>query len=86
MAYFDATSGKLVAGKVVGGGVAASRTELETAVSEAVARCGHRKYGSAKKELERLFRTYPQLKRDSWPLGEHPVSPLIELFVQELFR
>ena len=85
MAYFDATTGKVVSGKVGGQGATASRTEVETAVAEAVARCGNKKYGSARKELERLLKTYPQLKRDSWPAGQHPLTPLVELFAIQTF-
>ena len=84
MAYFNA-DGKVVTGKVVGGGSRASGNEIACAVEEAVFRAVHKKYGSAKKELEKLFKTYPQLKSESWSVGEHPCSPLIELYVQQLF-
>jgi len=87
MAYFDPGTGRVVTGKVVGGGASAGRTEIETAVSEACARARHKKYGSARKELARLLTTYPSLKRDgAWGVGEHPLSPLIEEFVREVFR
>ena len=85
MAYFDSASGKKVTGKVVGGGTRASSNEIAMAVQEAVFRAQHKKYGSARKELERLFKTYPQLKSDSWTVGEHPCSPLIDLYVKQLF-
>jgi hypothetical protein len=84
MAYFDPNTGMMITGQRMGGGRAASGNEIAIAVQEAVARCQHKKYGSAKKELERLFKTYPQLKSGSWPVGGHPVCPLIELFAQEV--
>lgn len=85
-AYFDPASGKMIAGKMVSGGKAASGNEITIAVEEAVFRAQNKKYGSARKELAKLFQTYPQLKSDSWAVGQHPVSPLIELYVQEVFR
>lgn len=86
MAYFDSATGKVMRGKVGSGTTLASRTEVDTAISEAVSRCKHKKYGSARKELAKLLTTYPHLKRDAWEIGEHPLSPLIELFVEEVFR
>jgi hypothetical protein len=86
MAYFDSKTGKVVTGKVMGAGTLASKSEVETAISEAVSRARHKKYGSARKELARLLTTYPQLKLDAWEVGEHPLSPLVELFAQEVFR
>lgn len=83
MGYFDPDTGKMVSGQRAQTGKAASGNEIAMAVEEAVARCKNKKYGSALKELKRLFTTYPQLKRDAWKVGEHPVSPLIELFVKE---
>jgi hypothetical protein len=83
MAYFDSATGKVVQGKVGSGTTLASRTEVETAISEALSRCKHKKYGSARKELARLLTTYPHLKRDAWAVGEHPLSPLITLYVEE---
>ena len=82
MAYFDPDTGKKVAGQLVQG-KATSGNEIETAVAEAVARCQNKKYGSALKELKRLFATYQQLKRDAWLPFEHPCSPLIDLYVKE---
>ena len=86
MAYFDSASGKKVTGKVVGGGTRASNSEIAMAVQEAVFRAQHKKVGSALNELRKLFKTYPQLKSDSWTVGEHPVSPLIDLYVKEMFK
>ncbi len=86
MAYFDSTSGKKVTGKVVGGGTRASSNEIAMAVQEAVFRAQHKKVGSALNELRKLFKTYPQLKSESWGVGEHPCSPLIDLYVTQVFR
>ena len=86
MAFYDPDSGRLVAGQRMSAGKAASGNEILVAVEEAVARCQHKKYagtGRALKELKQLFATYPQLKRDAWGVGEHPVSPLIDLYVKE---
>jgi len=63
--------------------------EITQAVAEAVGRCKNKRYagyGRAMKELKHLFETYPQLKKDAWAVGEHPVSPLIDLLVKETFR
>jgi hypothetical protein len=84
MGYFDPKTGRMVSGQMMNGGRSATGSEIAVAVTEAVARCQHKKYGSARKELERLFKTYPQLRSDSWPVGAHPVSPLIELFAREV--
>lgn len=88
MAFYDPDSGRLVAGQRFSAGKAASGSEITVAVEEAVARCLHKKYagsGRALKELKQLFATYPQLKRNAWAVGEHPCSPLIELYTKELF-
>jgi hypothetical protein len=85
MAYFNA-DGKVVSGKVVGKMGTASKTEITCAVEEAVFRAKHKKYGSALNELRKLFKTYPQLKSESWSVGEHPCSPLIDLYVTQVFR
>ena len=37
----------------------------------------------AQAKLKQLFARYPQLKRDAWAVGEHPVSPLIDLYAKE---
>ena len=37
----------------------------------------------AQAKLKQLFATYPQLKRDAWAVGEHPVSTLIDLYAKE---
>jgi hypothetical protein len=86
MAYFDSASGKKVTGKVVGGGTRASNSEIAMAVQEACFRAQHKKVGSALKELQKLFKTYPQLKSESWSVGEHPCSPLIDLYVKEIYK
>jgi hypothetical protein len=86
MGYFDPATGKVVCGKVGGGTTMATKTEVETAISEAISRCQNKKYGSPRKELAKLLTTYPHLKRDTWAVGEHPLSPLITLFVEEVFR
>ena len=85
MAYFN-TDGKVVSRRMVGKTGNASKTEIACAVEEAVFRAKHKKYGCALNELRKLFKTYPQLKSESWSVGEHPCSPLIELYVQQLFR
>lgn len=86
-AYFDPASGKMIAGKVVGVGHTANGDTIALAVTEAVGRCQNKRYkASPLVELKKLFEEFPQLKSDSWSVGEHPVSPLIELYVQEVFR
>jgi len=85
MAFYDPDTGRLIAGQRILAGKAASGNEIANAVEEAVARCQNKKYGSALKELKRMFKTYPQLKRDAWAVGEHPCSPLVELYTKELF-
>ena len=52
-------------------------------VAAAVGRC--ERGAKAKDEMQALFKRYPQLKEDSWKVGEHPLSPLIDQYVQELF-
>ena len=83
MAYFD-EGGKKVAGRLASVGRGVPCDEIAREVAEAVGRCQNKRYaGSALKELKQLFATYPQLKRDAWAGGEHPVSPLIDLYVKE---
>jgi hypothetical protein len=84
MSFYDSDTGRMVTGQRITAGKAASGNEIADAVEEAVARCQNKRYaGSALKELNQLFDRYPQLKRDAWAVGEHPVSPLIELYVKE---
>jgi hypothetical protein len=88
MAFFD-PDGKKVAGRLASIGKGVPTTEIEQAVAEAVGRCKNKRYagdGRAMKELRQLFETYPQLKQNAWAVGEHPVSPLIDLLVAETFR
>ena len=83
MAYFD-KEGKRVEGRLASAGKGVPTDEIMQAVSEAVGRCQNKLYkGSALKEVKVLFEKYPQLKRDAWAVGEHPVSPLIDLYVKE---
>jgi len=85
MAYFD-KEGKKIEGRLASAGKGVPTDEIMMAVSEAVGRCQNKLYagnGRAMKELKQLFETYPQLKRDAWAVGEHPVSPLIDLYVKE---
>ena len=83
MAFFEA-DGKKVEGRLASVGRGVSSDEIATEVAEAVGRCQNKRYaGSALKELKQLFARYPQLKRDAWAVGEHPVSPLIDLYVKE---
>ena len=87
MAYFE-EGGKKVAGRLASVGRAVSSDEIAIDVAEAVGRCQDKRFkkkGRTLKELKRLFETYPQLKSDAWGVGEHPVSPLIDLYVKELF-
>lgn len=85
MAFYDPASGKFITGQVIGGTQATSGSEIAVAVAEAVGRCQNKRYkASPRKELERLLKTYPVLRGDAWTVGDHPVSPLIELFVQEV--
>ena len=88
MAYFD-EDGKKIAGRLASVGKNVPTDEITQAVTEAVGRCQNKRYagdGRAMKELKQLFDTYPQLKRDAWKVGEHPVSPLIDVLVKETFR
>jgi len=88
MAFFD-PDGQKVAGRLASVGKGVPSTEIEQAVAEAVGRCMNKRYagkGRAMKELKQLFETYPQLKKNAWKVGEHPVSPLIDLLVKETFR
>ena len=87
MAFFD-PDGKKVAGRLAAMGKGVPIDEITQAVAEAVGRCQNKRYagnGRAMKELKRLFETYPQLKKNAWGVGEHPVSPLIDLLVKETF-
>lgn len=85
-AYFDHATGKMVAGKMVGGRYTASGDTIDLAVSEAVGRCMNKRYkASALVELKKLLEEFPQLKSDSWTVGEHPCSPLIDIYVRQLF-
>jgi hypothetical protein len=87
MAFFG-PDGQKVAGRLAFAQKGVPRDEIATEVAEAVGRCQNNRYtreGRALKELKRLFETYPLLKRDAWGVGEHPVSPLIDLYVKELF-
>lgn len=88
MAFFD-PDGKKVAGRLASVGKGVPLDEITQAVAEVVGRCKNKRYagnGRAMKELKQLFETYPQLKKDAWAVGEHPVSPLIDLLVSETFR
>ena len=83
MAFFD-SDGKKVAGRLAAVGKGVPLDEITQAVAEAVGRCKNKLYkSSALKELKLLFEKYPQLKKDAWAVGEHPVSPLIDLYVKE---
>ena len=84
MSFYDPDTGRMVTGQRITAGKTASGNEIADAVEQAVARCENQRYaGSALKELTQLFARYPQLKRDAWAAGEHPVSPLIDLYVKE---
>jgi len=85
MAFYDSDTGKLIAGQRLVGSKMAKGNDIEDAVKEAVQRCQNKKYGSPLNELKKLFSTYPQMKRDVWSVGEHPCSPLIDLYTKELF-
>jgi hypothetical protein len=85
MAFFEA-DGKKVEGRMASLGKGVPLDEITQAVAEAVGRCQNKVYkGSALKEMQTLFAKYPQLKRDAWAVGEHPVSPLVALYTKELF-
>ena len=84
MAYYDPATGRMLTGQMVGGGTGASNDTIALAVAEAVGRCRNKTYkASPLAELKKLFQEFPQLKRDGWAVGQHPVSPLIELYVKE---
>ena len=44
--------------------------------------------GSALLELRKLFEAHPLLKADRWsfPENRHPLSRLVELYVEEVYR
>lgn len=88
MPYFD-PDGRKIEGRLASIGKGVPNSEIEQAVAEAVGRCKNKRYagnGRAMKELKKLFETYPQLKRNAWEVGSHPVSPLIDLLVEETFK
>jgi len=83
MAFF-APDGRKVEGRLASAGKGAPSDEITKAVAEAVGRCKNKLYKcSALKEMKALFAKYPQLKRDTWGVGEHPVLPLIDHYVKE---
>ncbi len=44
--------------------------------------------GSALEEMRKLFKAHPLLKEDRWsfPESPHPLSALVELYVEEIYR
>ena len=85
MAFFD-SDGNKVAGRLVLLGKGVQQDEISWEVAEAVERCRNKRYaGSPLNEIKLLFEKYPSFKGDTWAMGEHPVSPLIELYIMELF-
>lgn len=85
MPFFDSKGNRVVGAKVGGGGSGGNSVSVVgTEVNAAVQRC--REGGSAKKEMLALFQKYPMLKEDRWEVFEHPLSPLIDEFVKEVYR
>ena len=73
--------GRFLQGLTVKTGVAFSTTALELEVATACAKA--RETGDALKELTNLLNKQPALRRDT-PTGEnHPLNPLVDLFVQQ---
>ena len=82
--FFD-SKGNLVSGaKVAGGGAGATTVSVvQTEVDAAVERC--KQGASARNEMLALFNKYPMLREDRWQVFEHPLSPLVDAFVKQMF-
>jgi hypothetical protein len=85
---FYSPSGDWIEGATVG--LRADGSTLSPTVSvEVDAACERvRAGGSALEEMRKLFNAHPLLKADRWnfPENPHPLSALIDLYVEEIYR
>lgn len=86
MGFFN-ENGDFVSGATIGGGgVDGDKTGFVSV--EVAAACDRVKKGVSTPldEMRRLFADYPVLKDDDkWSVGEHPISPLLDLYCFSLF-
>jgi hypothetical protein len=80
--YYNAR-GEFVEGHLHGGDSGTATSAINHEVDEAVARC--RNGASAKREMMLFYQKYPHLKQNRWAVGEHPLSPLVNEYVIEIF-
>jgi hypothetical protein len=73
--------GRFLQGLTVKTGVAFSTTALELEVAKACAKA--RETGNALSELAALLQQHPALRRDTQNDENHPLNPLVSLFVQQ---